>query len=665
MTFNLTDIQVFIEAPGGKFWDLSKWACDNLTFSTKSPMGDDKASIMVEYNSADGNSLGVIPQGGGSGIPPRFSKLRVHDVALGADIWSGLISRRNITDWDGCNGHLNIEAEGLGNLLTWRCFQEETIYGPRPIQSTSGSSPSNPTGQLPNTNPAQSYAARDVIIDAVTRLGQGLIFPDLNNIEFLGDLVDATSDFFLRTPLDVINEICGLFSYLSTPLVWFVTTGLFSLKTRPSLNDIDYVINFGGKIIKMNLDDDGNAIYNEIIASWGKNQGGATAPDANTPYGQVIDYSQIPYIRDKGINLSSEVDSLAMAKQVVQGVYTRVHELNPGWSFSADVPTVSIIQSHIDGTIPPWRLRAGRQVRFDGLNPNQVFGDGNNPPPDYGYITATTWSGKNQATTITCGDKTDIVTAVRKINHKSNNISSAINNASLSPSKADASKTKKIGPKIDTSTPPVDGTNGATRQSYGTVAYDKKNDTLHPEVLPYQPMAPQVKYKSFDIVQNVVQPLGQGSAGNRFAKPVDPANPLQPDPAGAPWHDGGPLFVSGVSIPLGHITAWSVTTDKLCTCSIKFYKGSLTMDKLTDTALLFPDGEEPSTTATASNYKALSSDAYINVLPDTLVGTTNQEPPHESYYTAVLWTNDLATEITVTLTVERKYRDSISKKLGA
>lgn len=573
--------------------------------------------------------------------------------------------------------------------MGWRVFQRETIFGPRADGKPS-------TATVPNGNSASgaSYTGEAVVAYAADFYNPfGWI---IGEIEAVGEIYDATSDFFLRTPLDVINEMAATFSNIGTPILYEISTvngnPTFYWRERPGKYGYSYSVNFGNGAVVATFEDNADEIFNEVVGGWGKNQSGAIGSYSyDFATGNItIDYSEIRYIRDKAINMSGEVDNIALALQVANGIYSKTHNFTPGWSMKIDIPMSAQVLSILEGSnIPPWRIRAGSNMLLNNLNPNQVFGQADhNPPPDTQYITETSWNGKSQTCTVSLGNINSMTDSYRIVTAKSSHMKDASNTAALSLGKKDAAKTKEVGPAIPTSNPPSNPLNGASRMGFGSIAYDKKDETLNPSVMPYQPMAPQAHFKSNDPDPD--HP-GMNKALGRGTPPVNVFVITVAGSTNNTYH-ANQNFFQFVEIPIGQIVRYNIRANVASNITGHLYYGIVSASDFTvsgaDAVPIYNGTAQPkgfplvmTMTNDVSKTAAIPSSDRLSVVPEVSVETgtsapstgTTTKPAASAHCTVVLIDNEgpgtdqnaAASDISFSFETQRLYNDSVSQTLNA
>lgn len=457
----------------------------------------------------------------GDDIPlDRFAHVDVSDED--GQIQTGFINNRSLPDLAGYEGQAKYIALGYGSALGRRRFNASTKIGPLwpnvPSQSLDGT-------EIPNVTPiaTTAHAAVDY---AVASLGGGHVYP--HDVGFGPDLLQ-TQEYLGRSAQDVVNDMSALSLWLSTPFKfqvhgWQLTWRAVDLAARYQV-DVK-------RCTAMATDDCGK-LYNHVIIIWGKYQ--------TAEWPEVLDYRDIPDQVDLCVNAANEIHDYATALSLAQGLYSRIREMELGWSVTLTVPHETAIEEMGVGPIENgYRCRAAKGIRLVNL----PTGLGRNPVPERMFVHERTWDGPGGGnTTLILGDPRDQAAAIRQTMHAAGGSRMIISMAQpgLSTPVRNLYDTM-VGPPLPLAASISVGSGGGSTalpppQDHGVPLVDTKQDTVAPEALPPQPPAVPFQINDADTT---------GKKGASFIQPM-------------------------------RITHYSLVASKACTVTINVYRGDGTL----------------------------------------------------------------------------------------
>lgn len=318
-------------------------------------------------------------------IPKLYTKVWIYDNINNATVWLGRVEDVDITY---PNGPIQVRCRGYSESLQDQRFRASQIY-------------------------TTSAELADVVTHAVSQLAPefatgGIVF---NATGIL--LAEDTSDFALQTALDVINSMIALTSIFTTPLTWHAREAALAGADYPTLyfSFADPVSRYRmlltEDLITLRSSYQGRGIVNRSTVQWG-NQQFATQPNP-----EVIDYTAIPIIRDKGVNAENDVRVFSIADNMAASLLARFENLR---SVS---DTIELCPGALVTAIPP----AGDSSEFPiHLLKSGYAVDIQNMPAAMSpylsndkYIVKSTHNFTSGKTTLTCGEIPGLGASIRAL----------------------------------------------------------------------------------------------------------------------------------------------------------------------------------------------------------------------------------------------------------
>lgn len=201
------------------------------------------------------------------------------------------------------------------------------------------------------------------------------------NDVFDGGIVDGglqlheeSSNYALHTPLDVINFATGLTSGFGTPLLWWVR----ETDTSPEIAGLftGFMDQSSRYDVQLAHDDNENVdsryslqgIINQSILAWGNNSQYTVEP--NILAGEPRDYSAIKLPRDKAVNASNLVKTIADARALTGGYISRFNvfrALNDTITICSSLPVAKPPLFTIPTSIPAYLVRSGNGIQITNM----------------------------------------------------------------------------------------------------------------------------------------------------------------------------------------------------------------------------------------------------------------------------------------------------------
>lgn len=283
-------------------------------------------------------------------LPNLNDKILLYDKTLNKVIWLGRVEDVNPTT---SRGPHNIQGRGYGFVGTTDRRFTNVDY----------------TGQLAPLTFRAGMPVEDVLRFALTFCNDvydgGIIASGLQ-------LHEESTNFALHTPLDVINFATGLTSGFSTPLLWWVRetspeiAGLFTgFMDTSSRYDIS-LRHDNSEFIESRYSMQG--IINQASLAWGNNSQYLTEP--NVLVSEPRDYSAISIPRDKAVNASNLVRTLADARALAGGYISRFNvfrAISDTITICAAQPTAKPPLFTVPTTIPAYLLRSGNGINIANM----------------------------------------------------------------------------------------------------------------------------------------------------------------------------------------------------------------------------------------------------------------------------------------------------------
>lgn len=316
-------------------------------------------------------------------LPDLNDKILLYDKTLSKVIWLGRVEDIN----PNTGGNVNIQGRGYGFVgTTDRRFTN--------VDST---------GQLAPLTFREGMPVEDVIRFALTFCNDVY---DGGIIDTGIQLHEESSNYALHTPLDVINFATGLTTGFNTPLLWWVRetttspeiaglfTGFMDASSRYDVSlahdQDEYVESRYGL----------SGIINQASLAWGNGSQYITEP--NTLVSESRDYSAIGIPRDKAVNGSNLVRTLADARALAGGYITRFNvfrALSDTIVMCSAQPVAKPPLFDVPTSIPPYLLKSGNGIQVTNM------------PSGYGrynlgqkFIVRQETSWSNGVTTLQCGE---------------------------------------------------------------------------------------------------------------------------------------------------------------------------------------------------------------------------------------------------------------------
>lgn len=219
-------------------------------------------------------------------------------------------------------------------------------------------------------------------------------------------LHEESNNFALHTPLDVINFATGLTSGFGTPLLWWVretttspeiaglSTGFMDTSSRYDVSlahDSDECMDSRYSV---------QGMINLAALAWGNNSQYLTEP--NTLANEPRNYSAINIPRDKAVNASNLVRTIADARSLAGGYISRFNvfrALSDTITICSSLPVAKPPLFSVPTSIPAYLVRSGNGIQITNM------------PSGYGrynlgqkFIVRQETNWQSGVTTLQCGE---------------------------------------------------------------------------------------------------------------------------------------------------------------------------------------------------------------------------------------------------------------------
>lgn len=316
-------------------------------------------------------------------VPNLNDKILLYDKVLNKVIWLGRVEDVN----PNTGGNVSVQGRGYGFVGTTdrRFINTDT------------------TGQLAPLTFREGMPVEDVIRFALTFCNDVY---DGGIIDTGIQLHEESTNYALHTPLDIINFATALTSGFGTPLLWWVRetttspeiaglfTGFMDTSSRYDValaHDADENIDSRYAV---------SGIINLAALAWGNGSQYLTEP--NVLASEVRDYSALNIPRDKAVNGSNLVRTLADARALAGGYISRFNvfrALSDTITICSASPVAKPPLFPVPTSIPTYLVRSGYGIQVTNM------------PEGYGkynlgqkFIVRVETNWANGITTLQCGE---------------------------------------------------------------------------------------------------------------------------------------------------------------------------------------------------------------------------------------------------------------------